>query len=278
MTAWDPMTLLEQAWIDESLFIVRRHILANWYSGLVFGVCLTVILGAHELGHYFATRLYRIRSTLPLFIPFPISPTGTCGAVIMMDGAQADRKQIFDIGIAGPLTGLVFAIPIAAFGLLADSAPMTTGSSIQFGLPLAIQWLDIWLHDSSALGSTGMANSSMNPMLMAAWVGLLVTGVNMVPISQLDGGHVLHGLLGQDSRIVSWLTYFACLAFVIYSGYRYGQPVFVLMLLLIPFMGIAHPPSRDDRVSLGTGRQLLGWLSLWIPLVCIPLRPIMILS
>lgn len=278
VVAWAPTSILGQAMENESLFVVRQHILANWQGGLTFALSLTLILGAHELGHYFVTRWYRIQSTLPLFIPFPISPTGTCGAVIMMDGSQADRKQIFDIGLAGPLTGLVFALPIAIAGILFGTPPMTSSYSIQFGQPLVIQWLDTLLSATPTLRSEGVANSAMNPMLMAAWVGFLVTGLNMVPISQLDGGHVIFGLLGTKSRRVCWAAYFACALYVLYAGYRYGQPDFIVMLMLIPLMGITHPPSRNDAVELGFVRSVLGWTSLSIPFLCIPMHPITLLG
>ncbi len=289
IAAWAPGHLMSEAFENKSLFEVRRHVLANWFPGILFAVSLTIILGAHELGHYFATRIYRIQSSLPIFIPFPISPTGTCGAVILMDGMRADRRQIFDIGLAGPLAGLVFAIPIAAFGLMYGQPPETRGNSIQFGQPLAIQWLAQIIPDQRVnnkkidiaggglMKSNSISNESMNPMLMAAWVGFLVTGLNMVPISQLDGGHVIFGLLGRRSRKVCWLTYLACIGYVVYTSYTYGQPEFIVMLFLIPLMGIAHPPSRNDDVSLGLARQIIGALSLSIPFLCIPLRPIIIL-
>ena len=288
IAAWLPMDLLENARQRGSLFEVRRHILANWLPGLLFSVSLAVILGAHELGHYFATRIYRIQSSLPIFIPFPISPTGTCGAVILMDGLRADRRQIFDIGLAGPLAGLVFAIPIAAMGLMYGEPPQTRGHSVQFGQPIAIQALAQALPTQIAASSKGgakqeiilsksISNESMNPMLMAAWVGFLVTGINMVPISQLDGGHVIFGLMGRRSWLVCWLAYLCCIGFVAYSSIAFGQPMYIVMLLLIPLMGIAHPPSRDDNVSLGLPRQILGVVSLALPILCIPLRPIVLL-
>jgi membrane-associated protease RseP (regulator of RpoE activity) len=278
MTAWNPMNVWGQAYEFSSLFIVRQHVLANWYGGLVFAFSLALILGAHELGHYFATRFYKIPSTLPLFIPFPFGPTGTCGAVIMMDGYRADRKQIFDIGIAGPLAGLVFAIPITIFGLLGDSFPSTTGTSIQFGQPLIVRMIAEFVVPNRAVAYDWINNSSMNPMLMAAWVGFLVTGLNMIPISQLDGGHVLFGLLGKKSKPISMAVYLICVIYVIFSSMKYGEPVFILMLLLIPLMGIGHPPSRNDDVRLGKVRVVLGCLSLLIPVLCLPLRPINILG
>ncbi|MEQ1825038.1 MAG: site-2 protease family protein [Pirellula sp.] len=284
IAAWSPAYLLGKAFEDQSLFEVRRHVLANWLPGVVFSISLAIILGAHELGHYFATKIYRIQSSLPIFIPFPFSPVGTCGAVILMDGMKADRRQIFDIGLAGPLAGLVFAIPLAVVGLMYGTPPKTRGVSIHFGQPLVVQWLAQALpssddeNTSAAMANisndNGVGNGSMNPMLMAAWVGFLITGLNMVPISQLDGGHVIFGLLGRSSRSIAWFAYLACIGYVVYTSYVYGQMLFVLMLLLIPMMGIEHPPSSNDDVEIGIARTVIGLLSLTIPLWCIPFRPI----
>jgi membrane-associated protease RseP (regulator of RpoE activity) len=280
LTAWAPVDILEKAWEQNSLFEVRRSVLANWMPGLLFSLSLTAILGAHELGHYVVTRAYGIPSTPPLFIPFPISPIGTCGAVILMDGRKADRRQIFDIGIAGPLAGMVFAIPISIAGLMIDLPLRSgTGTSYLFGQPILIQLLADWIAPPTAismshLGEPGIANTDMNPLLMAAWVGLLVTGLNMIPISQLDGGHVIFGLLGRRSKIFCWCTYAACVAYVIFGIIAYKQGLFVVMLFLVSLMGVVHPPSRDDDVKLGWPRQLLGWITLLLPVLCIPLRPI----
>ena len=284
IAAWVPMHLIESAFQRASLFEVRRHILANWIPGLLFSVSLGIILGAHELGHYFATRIYGIRSSLPIFIPFPIAPMGTCGAVILMDGMKADRRQIFDIGLAGPLAGLVFAIPIAVIGLLYGEPPQTRDNSVQFGQPIVIQALARVLPAMSDSGkpngiqqkvvkAKSIGNDSMNPLLMAAWVGFLVTGINMVPMSQLDGGHVIFGLMGRKSGPVCWMVYLICILYVSYTSLVFGEPMFILMLLLIPLMGIPHPPSSDDTVLLGWPRQILGTVSLIIPVLCIPLRP-----
>ncbi len=291
LTVWSPVEILETAFAQSSLFEVRRSILANWYPGLIFSLALTAILGAHELGHYIVTRAYGIRSTPPLFIPFPISPIGTCGAVILMDGRQADRRQIFDIGIAGPLAGMVLAIPIAIAGMMIELPLRSEGvASYVFGQPLLIHGLNLCFGSANAIPLTpvaqeatwfsaspfvvGIANIDMNPLLMAAWVGLLVTGLNMIPISQLDGGHVIFGLLGDRSAIFSWITYVTCIAYVIFCAIVFKQGLFVIMLILVSLMGIRHPPSRDDQVTLGLPRQILGWCTLLLPILCIPLRPV----
>src|SRR5262245_57657652 len=158
-------------------------------------VCVLAILFAHEMGHFLMTLWHGVPASYPYFIPFPLSPFGTMGAVISMDGVKANRREIFDIGLAGPLAGLVVAIPIMAIGItqLDSTEP---GYGIGFGLPLLVtQWLS-HLQPTGYEGQTVVYASQMNPYFAAGWVGLMITGLNMMPVSQLDGGHVSYCLLG----------------------------------------------------------------------------------
>jgi Zn-dependent protease len=275
ITAWSPVDTLIEAASGGSLLLVRRQVLANFSSGLLFSVSLIAILSAHELGHYFATKLYGIRATPPMFIPFPFNPIGTCGAVILMDAYQADRRQIFDIGLAGPLAGLVVAIPVMALGLLSQNAPaFTPFTTFQIQQPLLGYWLAGWFQPELLNNAAGISNADLDPMVMAAWVGLLITGLNMMPVSQLDGGHVLFGLLGRRAVWFAILAYLAAVAYVVINR----QTVFSLMLVLILFMGLRHPPSSNDDRTLGWPRTLLGLASLSIPLLCIPAQPFVFLA
>ena len=186
--AWVPQVLLNESQLFGTMLPVRQALLANWSDGLQFSLGLMVILGAHELGHYIMTLIYRVPSTPPLFIPFPFySPFGTMGAVIMMQSGSADRRQIFDIGIAGPLAGLIVAIPIIALGLLYPH-PVTYSPEgvMRMGQPLLIQWMATLITPESADQYRLIANDQATPLLMAGWVGLLVTGINMMPLGQLD--------------------------------------------------------------------------------------------
>ncbi|GIW98081.1 MAG: site-2 protease family protein [Pirellulaceae bacterium] len=275
---WVPYAPLMHAWAIGSALPIRQTLLANWMGGLQFSLALMAILVAHELGHYLMTLYYRVPSTPPLFIPFPIiSPIGTMGAVIMMQSGTADRRQIFDIGLAGPLAGLVVALPIIAWGIIdGNQLPHVTNSpaeTLVFGQPLLIQWLGAWLDPGQASRYVQIANTELNPFLMAGWVGLLVTGLNMMPLGQLDGGHVAFGLLGPRSF---WIAVLAMAAAV---GYMLVTQVaaFALMLLLVFLMGLRHPPSSNDQRELGMLRQLLGWASLALPILCIPGNPLSVL-
>ena len=142
------------------------------------------------------------------------------------------------------------------------------------GQPLIIQWMAAIITPENASQYRMIANNQATPLLMAGWVGLLVTGINMMPLGQLDGGHVTFGLLGARSIIVARAAFLAALSFMIYNQ----AMVFALMMVLVLIMGLRHPPSSDDSKSLGPARQILGWCSLVIPLLCVPANPITIVS
>ncbi len=270
--AWMPTTPFVMAYEQSSWMPVRQALLANWFTGVQFSLALMGILVAHELGHYVMTIIYKVPSTPPLFIPFPLlSPIGTMGAVIMMQSGQADRKQIFDIGLAGPLAGLVVAIPILIFGML-DPKPIPYAPSemLVMGQPLLIQWLAAWLVPDQASSFIQIANSRANPLLMAGWVGLLVTGLNMMPVGQLDGGHVTFGLVGRHSYWIAVAAMAGAISYMFYSQVW----IFLLMVVLVFVMGLRHPPSSNDDRTLGWPRQIIGWCSLVLPLLCIPANPI----
>lgn len=271
--AWAPLDLMTISLSLDSLMPVRQALLANWTGGLQFALGLMAILIAHELGHYLLTIVYRVPSSPPLFIPFPfISPIGTMGAVIMMQSGSADRKQIFDIGLAGPLAGLVVAFPIIIYGVL-NPAPLqysASEASLYIGQPLLIQWMAAWLAPGEADRFVQIANTEVSPFLMAGWVGLLVTGLNMMPLGQLDGGHVTFGLLGRKAIWVARAAFIGAIAYMAYSRVI----IFLLMLILVYFMGLRHPPSSDDTKELGLARQVIGWISLVLPMLCIPSHPL----
>jgi len=270
LTAWAPDMVLYRTWESGSAHVLRRCLIDNWNTGLQFSAALLSILLMHEFGHYCMMRYYGIRSTLPIFIPFPFNPFGTCGAIILMDPSQANRKQIFDIGLAGPLAGLVVAVPLAIVGLLDGVSPAyTQPQSLQLGQPMLIALLDQWLGTKATLNSAGASVSMSNPWSMAAWIGLLITGINMTPLSQLDGGHVAYGLLGKRSAFLAKFTFGMIIAFMIAMKSFFFAP----MLLIILLIGLSHPPSSDDSEPIGPLRIVLGVASLTLPILCIPANP-----
>ncbi|MEM8680894.1 MAG: site-2 protease family protein, partial [Planctomycetota bacterium] len=246
---------------------IRWNVVARWGQGLAYMGGVLAILMTHEMGHFLMTLFYRIPASLPFLIPYPLSPSGTMGAVIMMAGYKANRKQIFDIGIAGPLAGLVVAIPLLYFGVQQLDMDVPARGGLAFDCPLLMKWLFAVLRPDAA-AITQIYPSQMNPMLMAAWVGLLITGLNMCPISQLDGGHVIHALFLKRGRYVARGFLIFAICYVVFSGAYFWS----VMIILVTLMGVDHPPTADDRVPLGWFRTVLGWASLTIPFLCFPPR------
>lgn len=230
----------------------------NWQDGLLFMVCVMSALMFHEMGHFLMTLKHRVHASYPHFIPFPMMITGTMGAVIGMDGPRMNRKSLFDIGIAGPLAGLVLIIPFVIIGILTSDA--ATGVARPFGNPLLVQLLIPVLRPELPAGQT----LSVNAFYMAGWVGMLVTGLNMIPISQLDGGHVSYSVFGKNAKWVARGVVFCVIgAMVVTDSYDW-----VMMLVLVLFMGVDHPPTSDDAIDIGWSRRLLGIASLSIPIFC----------
>ena len=225
-------------------------------GGITYSAALMFILTCHEFGHYLQARRYGVPASLPYFLPVPLPPLGTFGAFIVMRGHQADRKQLFDIGISGPLAGLVPTVVFCVVGLMQSgpSPVVAAKGAFELGDPLLFRWLIHWIVGPSEPGM----NLELHPLAYAGWVGLLLTAINLIPISQLDGGHVLYALLGRRARRVARLLLLAAILAVWY----YGLWHWAIMLLLLTFMGPAHPPTANDHVPLGRGRTVLGWATL----------------
>jgi Zn-dependent protease len=247
---------------------------AHFQNGLAYSTCVIAILGAHEMGHYLQSRRYGVPASLPYFIPLPISPFGTMGAVIVQQGGVANRKSLFDIAISGPLAGLVFALPIAYWGIVKShisDVPLAPDFP-DYGSPLLMKWMSTLVHGTIPKG----AYLPMNPQLFAGWVGIFITGLNLIPIGQLDGGHILYCLIGRPAHFVARGLFFLAAGVVAYS-YFFGDNSFMswwLMLVLIWMFGTKHPPTANDRVPLGTPRIVLGWLTLMFVFIGLTPRPI----
>lgn len=261
---------------------ISSLVVNHWQDGLIYMVCVLAILFAHEMGHFLMTLRYKIAASLPYFLPVPITPIGTMGAVISMDGLSANRRQMFDIGLAGPLAGLVLAIPITWYGVTQiDLQPKNVSmreaaTDHIFHMPVLIQQM---VQVKQPGGRTAplqeIRTHQLNPYLMAGWVGLLITGLNMMPISQLDGGHVIYALFGKRAHIIARAFLFLAIFFVV--AYFDRAFIWMPMLVLVTLIGTDHPPTADDRAPLGWFRTALGYASLTIPFLCFPffgLRPL----
>jgi len=256
VAGWEPVVL----GLDDRF---AEQIGVHWPRGLVYMAAVMAVLTAHEAGHFIAARVHGIPATLPFFIPVPVLLTGTLGAVIGMEGSRANRRQLFDIAIAGPIAGLVVALPVLAMGMLAGSAAETS----PFATPPLARWLLQLLRPDFASG----ASIEPNALFMAGWVGLLVTGLNMIPVSQLDGGHVSYALFGRRANWIARGILLAAIAAIVVLG-RYN---WIAMVVIVTLMGTDHPPIREDGMPLGLARTVLGLVSLLIPFVTFMPEPLL---
>jgi membrane-associated protease RseP (regulator of RpoE activity) len=224
-------------------------------GGPAYSFPIILILLGHEMGHYLMSRRYGIRATLPFFLPFPLPPFGTLGAVIRMEGTVSTRKALFDTGVAGPLTSLLLSIPAIVIGLrLSELIPV---SHIKEGtLRLADPPL-FSLIQRLVLGEISENYEILlHPIGFAGWVGLFVTALNLLPIGQLDGGHIAYALFGRTSRLISLIA-IAVMAFITI----FYNPGWLLLLILMILFGFRHPAPMDDQTPLDGRRKLIGALA-----------------
>lgn len=289
------LTLFSTLWVG-SLFSAIPPVLDTFPQALVeivvrgwpFALTLLGILTAHEFGHYFAARYHKLAVTLPYFIPFPLPPIGTFGAFIRLKEPVPDRRKLFDIGVAGPLAGFVLAVPLLLYGLstspvmVPEPSPGAwvegnsifyyTAKLITFGkaLPNAVTGEDVL----------------MNQITTAAWIGLLVTALNLLPVGQLDGGHTVFALFGEKARYFNLVTIGAMAVFAV-AGLDLVQRYlpflravgftgwFVWLGLIFFMIGPYHPPALDDVTRLDPTRRWIGYLMILIfilTFVPVPLR------
>jgi membrane-associated protease RseP (regulator of RpoE activity) len=221
--------------------------------GIPFAATLLFILLTHEFGHFILSKIHRVPASLPLFIPGPPHFIGTFGAIIRMRGPILNRRALFDIGVAGPLAGFVVALMALIAGLyLSTVVDRTSTYGLQLGEPLLLKFM-AWL----IIGPLpSQADVLLHPVAFAAWFGLFVTSLNLIPIGQLDGGHVAYALWGHRQRTMA----FAVLPLLIMLGFV-GWPGWFVWAFMAGVWGLGHPPVVDPQVPLGRGRVLVGWIA-----------------
>jgi membrane-associated protease RseP (regulator of RpoE activity) len=257
---------LGDLWRDPSRIVV----------GLPFAASLLAILGVHEFGHYTLGRRHGMPVSLPFFIPVPPIPPfllGTLGAVIRLRGSARDRRALFDMAVAGPLAGLVVAVPIYVLGLRLSSvvqlpvAPAESAGYVRFGdavLPKLIERLTL-----GALPPD--ADILLHPIGVAAWFGFFVTALNLIPAGQLDGGHIVYALFGARHALISKLA----VAALVLIGLVFGSLNWLVWAaLIVGVMGFRHGPTMDDITPLGGGRRALGLLALVLLFLLLPPVPL----
>ena len=236
------------------------------WQGVEFAVALLLILASHEAGHYVACRKYGVDATLPFFLPAPpLFLAGTFGAFIKIKSPIPSRRALFDIGLAGPLAGFVVALPIAIAGIAGlKSIPPPVGDFITFNDPLLFRLIGRAI-------SVNLENTAPNPFYMAAWIGLLVTSLNLMPVSQLDGGHGTFALFGARAHTLIGRVAFVAMALIAVLGWQWhGSPSgFLYAVLLGVMLRVRHPqphqmePLGRARVAIAVITLLVFVLSFW---------------
>jgi membrane-associated protease RseP (regulator of RpoE activity) len=228
---------------------------AGLLKGIPFACSLLFILGSHEFGHYYMARRNGVDATLPLFIPAP-SLIGTFGAVIKMKSPIMDRRALIDIGAAGPLVGFAVTVPILITGLwLSKVQPIPSEGAISLGSSALMAFLSWMVHGPMPEGMDVV----LHPLAFSGWIGLLVTALNLMPVGQLDGGHVAYALFGRRQMYLGW----AFVAVIAFLGI-FASAGWLVWLVFPFFVGVKHPPVVYDWVSLDLRRRLVGWLTILV--------------
>jgi membrane-associated protease RseP (regulator of RpoE activity) len=223
---------------------------ASLWRGVPFSLTLLMILGAHEFGHYFVARRHHIEVTLPYFIPAP-SFIGTFGAFIRMKSPIMDRRILLDVGVAGPVAGMLVAVPVLLVGLsLSHVVPEASGEGIKLGSSLLFWLFSLIIHGPMPDGM----DLVLHPVAFSGWIGLLVTSLNLLPVGQLDGGHVAYAVLGTRQHVVAMVV----VALLLVLGIT-GWTGWLVWVVILFFMGIHHPPVVYDWIPLDGRRRAIGW-------------------
>jgi membrane-associated protease RseP (regulator of RpoE activity) len=235
-------------------------------SGLPFSLSIMTILLGHEMGHYLTCRYYGIDASLPYFIPAPTF-VGTMGAFIRIKSPIQHRAALLEVGIAGPIVGFVLAIPVLLFALAKSGfiAPGPPGTGIELGEPLLFKAL------AALMGKTPPPGMEINlhPIGVAAWFGLFATSLNLLPVGQLDGGHVTYALFGSFHKRISLVLLFVLIPLGVF--YWPGWLLWTTVLLII---GFRHPVTLDDSIPLSRRHTWLGWIGLAMFVLCFTPIPI----
>ena len=236
---------------------------ATLAQGLPFSLTLLTILMAHELGHYVACLYYRINASLPFFLPAPTF-TGTMGAFIRIRSPIFSRKQLFDIGVAGPIAGFIFLLPAAGVGLaLSKVIPgIAETGSLHFGTPPILRLLESFVFPHHTVHDI-----YLHPIARAAWVGMFATALNLLPAGQLDGGHLVYALFENRHK---WVTRVVIGALVVMGYFWLG---WLLWAVLLFFFARRHPQIYDVS-DIGMARWQFGLLALFLLLLCFTVSPI----
>jgi membrane-associated protease RseP (regulator of RpoE activity) len=249
-------------WVEMEQATLMDIVSPNYLlKGLVFfSIPLLSILGIHEMGHYYISKKHNLDTSLPFFIPLP-PPfiLGTFGAIISTREPIPDRKTLLDVGVAGPLCGFLVAIPVCIIGLFLMQQNPVILTSTEGGIiilnPLILQGLSSFF--------TIPTDAVMHPTLFAGWVGLFLTAINLLPVGQLDGGHIARALLKDKHRYASWAVIIA-----IMGAGMFNTGFLFLAFIIILLIGTKHQPPLNELTPLDTKRIMIGVLALIVFIIC----------
>ncbi len=262
----------ERVWINVILFIATlitttlmgatMYERFNLLGGVLFSIAVMFVLGSHEMGHYFAARRWKMKTSLPYFIPFP-TLIGTLGAIIKHRGAIPNRKALFDVGASGPLVGILASIIVILIGFhIPFKPPQMRGARIELGMPPLFQLL---------AELAGYHKEYIHPVAFAGWVGLFITFLNLIPVGQLDGGHVLRAMIGKKADIISKIMPLLLINIGLILSYLYNvdDTIWIFWGLFTLFFALhPHPDPVDDVTSLDGKRMVLGIITFVLGIMC----------
>ncbi|MGB9697499.1 MAG: site-2 protease family protein [Ignavibacteria bacterium] len=274
-------TLAGVFWLNQDPYQLN-----NFFSGIEYSVLILAVITTHEFGHYFAARYHKVDVTLPFYIPFPfleLNPFGTMGAIIRMKTPANQRKALFDIGVAGPIAGWITTMIILIIGVIKlpsinyiyqihpeyvnQGIPLT---GLTFGNNIIFWALQHLVPISQAAFFPPMNEVYHYPFLCVGWFGLLITSLNLMPIGQLDGGHIAYAMFGEKHKKIAYGIFYLLLLFgllgllpLVGINLKIGSANWLVWALLIFFViKVQHPPVCNDfDTPLGTFRTFLGWFA-----------------
>lgn len=283
-------TLAGVMWLNKNPFDLE-----NFFLGLPYSVSLLSILAAHEFGHFFAAKFHAVDTTYPYFIPIPpflFNPFGTMGALIKIKSPIPNKKALFDIGVAGPFAGLFVTLIVLIYGLI-ELPPITyifeihpeyiekghiPNQGLAFGHSILTYLISSYYGEGSYFPP--MNEIYHYPYLCTAWFGLFVTTLNLIPVGQLDGGHILYALIGRKQGIIARIFFFSIIMIGLTSflplpnfGLHPGTIGWLIFAILIYFIIKLDHPEIFDYQELDPTRKFLGWLALFIFLIAFPPVP-----
>jgi len=251
---------------DAALVEFLRRVLTD---GVPFCFGMLAILAAHEGGHYVASRRYGMSCSLPYFIPSPMWP-GTFGAVIRLRTPMLHRRALIDVGAAGPLAGIAATVPILLYGIHTSKLVPAGTSGIAVGSPILMDVLIKLVHGTIPPGFA----LDLSPLAVAGWFGLLITSLNLLPVGQLDGGHVLYALVGRAQGCVGW----AFVALVSYLALFVWPGWIVWLMLMLFLIRVKHPRLVDEEIELSPGRVVIGVVCIVVFLLSFMPLPIAVIE